>query len=156
MALTPDEERMKSDWVKQFGEDWEFRAETKEIARKKKPFYLDIWPKQHQVPIMYLWIKINWSQFSNRNLPFPMDYDNVPKAPGQRVLYALQGGWTIPKNDLNYLTSGPLYSENWELLVPENAYGWKAKLMRGWKVALWLSIIAGIVWSTYWLLNNHS
>ena len=33
MALMPNEERKKTDWVKKFGEDWEIRVETREIAR---------------------------------------------------------------------------------------------------------------------------
>jgi hypothetical protein len=156
MAITSDEEKEKSDRVKKFGEDWELRATTREIARKKKSWYLNIWPRQHQVKIMYLWIKINWSQFSNRNLPFPIDHDNVPKAPGQPVLYALLGGWTIPKNDLNCLTNGPLYSENWDLLVPEKSSGWRTALLRGRKVVLWISVAVGIAWGVYWFLNNPS
>jgi hypothetical protein len=156
MTLSPDEEKKKSDLVRQFGEDWELRAATREIVRKNKPWYSNIRPRQHQVKIMYLWIKINWSQFSNRNLPFPMDYDNIPKASGKPVLYALLGGWTILEDDLNYLTSGPLYSENWQLLVPEKTNQWKTALLRGWKITLWISVVVGIVWGAYWLLNNHS
>jgi len=157
MTLSPDEEKKKSDLVKQFGEDWELRAATREIAKKSKPWYSNIWPRQHRVQIMYLWIKINWSQFSNRNLPFPMDYDNIPKVPGQPVLYALLGGWTIPKADLNCLTSGPLFSDNWELLVPEKPKGWKSVIFSGKKAVLWISMaVVGIAWGTYWLLNNHS
>jgi hypothetical protein len=155
MALTLDEEEKKSALVKKFGEDWELRATTREIARKNKTWYLDVCPRQHQVKIMYLWIKINWSQFSNRNLPFPMDYDNMPKAPDQPVLYALLGGWTIPKGDLNCLTRGPLYSDNWELLVPEKISRWRTALSRGWKVILGTSVAVGIVWGAYWLFNNH-
>jgi len=85
MALTPNEERKKTDWVKNFGEDWEIRVETREIARKNKNGYFKIWPRQHEVEIMYLWIKINWSPFVNRNLPFPIDHKNMPKAPAQTV-----------------------------------------------------------------------
>jgi len=155
MALMPDDDKERAKLIRQFGEDWELRAKTREIARKSKPWYSNIWLRQHRVQIMYLWIKINWSQFSNRNLPFPMDYDNIPKVPGQPVLYALLGGWTIPKGDLNCLTSGPLYSESWELLVPEKISRWRTALSRGWKVILWISVAAGIVWGAYWLFNNH-
>ena len=156
MALMPDKEKEISDSVKLFGEDWELRATTREIARKNKPWYSNIWPRQHQVKIMYLWIKINWSQFSNRNLPFPMDYDNTPKAPGQPVLYALLGGWTIPKEDLIFLKNGPLYSENWELLIPEKTNGWRTALLRSKKAILCISVTIGTLWGAYWLLNNHS
>ena len=156
MTLTSDEEKERTQLVRLFGEDWEFRVDTREIARRKKVWYSNIWPRLHHVPIMYLWIKINWSQFSNSNLPFPIDHDNVPKEPGQPVLYALLGGWTIPKNDLNCLTSGPLYSDHWKLLVPEKTSGWRTALLRGRKVGLWISVVAGIAGITYWLLNNHS
>lgn len=155
MAPTPDNDKEKAKSIRQFGEDWEFRATTKEIARKNKAWYLDIWPRQHQVKIMYLWIKINWSQFANRNLPFPIDHNNAPKGPGQPVLYALLGGWTIPKNDLNYLMEGPLYSENWELLVPEKTSQWRTLFLKSRKVILWISVAVGIVWSAYWLFNNQ-
>lgn len=156
MALLPDEEKNKSDLVKQFGEDWELRAATLEITRKHKPWYSNVWPRQHQVKIMYLWIKINWSQFSNRNLPFPIDHDNIPKAPGQPVLYALLGGWTIPKEDLNYLAGGPLYSESWKLLVPKQTKGWGIALFRGRKAILWASTAIAIIGGAYWLFNNYS
>lgn len=125
MALTLAEQKQASDGVQMFGADWELRPATREIARKNKSGLLPIWPRQHKVPIMYLWIKINWSQFSNSNLPFPLDHDNLPKASGQPVLYALLGGWTIPKGDLPYLTDGPLYGESWDLLVPEKREGWQ-------------------------------
>ena len=151
MALTPGEEKQKSDWVRMFGEDWELRPATREIARKNKSWFLQVWPRQHKVPIMYLWIKFNWSQFSNSNLPFPLDYDNLPKTPGQPVLYAVLGGWTIPKRDLPYLTDGPLYGENWELLVPAKREGWQSLMIRGWKLALGAAAISGIAAGIFWL-----
>ena len=58
---------------------------TREIARKNKIWYLKLWPRHHRVGVMYLWIKINGSPFANRNLPFPIDHNNVPKAPAQTV-----------------------------------------------------------------------
>lgn len=150
MVLTPDEEKLRSNWVTQFGEDWELRAATREITRKNK---VKIWPRRHQVKTMYLWIKANWSQFANSNLPFPMDHDNLPKAPDQPVQYALLGGWTIPKSDLAYLTDGPLYDEHWELLIPERVEGWQAGLKRRWKTLLGGLLIVATAAGIFWFLN---
>lgn len=77
MALTPNEERKKTDWFKKFGEDLEIRGATREIARKNKNWYFKIWLRQHQVEIMYLWMKINWSSFANSNLPYPPPIDRL-------------------------------------------------------------------------------
>jgi hypothetical protein len=156
MASTSNEEKERTQLVRQFGEDWELRTATREIIRKNTAWYLDIWPRQHQVRIMYLWMKVNWSQYSNQNLPFPVDHDNVPKTPGQPVLYALLGGWTIPKKDLDYLTGGPLYSESWELLIPEKRKVWKNIIFRAKKSILWILITSVILLGSYLLLNNHS
>ena len=134
-----------------FGADWELRPATREIARKNKSGLLPIWPRQHKVPIMYLWIKINWSQFSNSNLPFPLDHDNLQKASGQPVLDGLLGGWSIPKRDLPYLTDGPLYGESWDWLVPEKREGGQSIIMRGWKLALGVAAIFGIAAGVYGL-----
>lgn len=150
MALTPEEENFRSNWITLFGEDWELRAATREIARKTK---VKIWPRRHRVKTMYLWIKVNWSQFANSNLPFPMDHDNLPKSPGQPVQFALLGGWTIPKSDLVYLTEGPLYDEHWELLVPERVEGWQPCLKRRWKTLFGVLLVSGIVAGIFWLLN---
>jgi len=85
MDLMPNEERKKADWINKFIEDWKIRAAIREIVRKIKNWYFKIWPRQRQVEIMYLWIKINGSPFANRTLPFPIDHDNMPKAPAQTV-----------------------------------------------------------------------
>ena len=149
MTSTSNEEKERTQLVRLFGEDWELRTATREIARKNKVWYLNIWPKQHQVKIMHLWIKINWSQFSNQNLPFPIDHDNVPKTPGQPVLYALLGGWTVPKKDLDYLAGGPLYGESWELLVPDKRRAWETVIFRGKKAILWILIATIILLGSY-------
>jgi len=67
------------------------------------------------------------------------------------VLYALLGGWTIPKGDLPYLTDGPLYGESWDLRVPEKREGWQSIIMRGWKLAFGVAAIFGIAAGVYGL-----
>ena len=48
---------------------------------------------------------------------------------GFPVKYEMQGGWTIPKGDLKYLSNGPLASEGLsEILVP-HALGWQRFLL---------------------------
>ncbi len=148
-----DEEKRRSQVIKQFGEDWELRSATREIARKNRVWYGSIWPRQHQVKTRYVWIKSNWSQFANSNLPFPMDHDNVPRSAGQPVQYALLGGWTIPKRDQIYLTDGPLYDEHWELLVPVEVEGWPAFLKRRWKTLFGIFVVSGTAAGIYWILN---
>lgn len=54
----------------------------------------------------------------------PINSDNMPIA-GFPMKYELQGGWTIPKDDLKYLMKGPLAAEGLkEVLVP-HALGWQ-------------------------------
>ncbi|MDH5763314.1 MAG: hypothetical protein OEZ51_10050 [Nitrospinota bacterium] len=151
--MASEEERKKAELVRQFGSDWVLRVETREIARKNKQWYELLWPRQYEVKTMYLWIKINWLPHANQNIPFPIDHDNLPKNSGKPVTYALLGGWTIPKRDLNLLTKGPLYNENWELLVPERTNAWKTALNRILGIAGVIIAISGVAWGVYWLFN---
>jgi hypothetical protein len=54
----------------------------------------------------------------------PIQSDNMPIR-GFPMKYELQGGWTIPRDDLKYLMKGPLASQGLsEVLVPA-ALGWQ-------------------------------
>jgi hypothetical protein len=77
--------------------------------------------------------------FSNQ-----IDGDNIP-IKGFPKKYALQGGWTIPRDDLIYLSDGPLASEDLhEVLVPP-ALGWSRFADAVKQFAPVVTVLSGII-----------
>ena len=77
--------------------------------------------------------------FSNQ-----IDGDNIP-IKGFPKKYALQGGWTIPQEDLKYLSDGPLASEDLhEVLVPP-ALGWARVVDAIKQLAPVVTVVSGLI-----------
>ncbi len=125
---TPDQLRNINALVERFDKDWFADTQTMEIRRKpregwRKAFDV-IWKRKHTVFALYWWVRRNWANERLIVHHYPVRSDNMP-IKGFPVKCELQGGWTIPKEDLRFLTHGPLASEGlYEILVPA-AVGWQ-------------------------------
>lgn len=154
MLPTPDDLRRIDQAVAAFDRDWYPDVATKEIRRKPRTHrkrLLDfLWRRKHTVFAMYWWAKQNWSSERLIVFSFPLRHDNMPLK-GFPVKTELQGGWTIPKDDLKYLKAGPLASEGLhEILVPADI-GWRRLLGFAKQVAPLATICsAGVTVATNW------
>ncbi|MDP1652385.1 MAG: hypothetical protein Q8L56_06655 [Rhodocyclaceae bacterium] len=145
---TPDQLRNIDNLVKLFDKDWFADTSTKEIRRKPIKGWrrvLDvIWKQKHTVFAMYWWIKHNWASERLIVHHYPMRSDNMP-IKGFPVKCELQGGWTIPKADLKYLTHGPLASEGLHEIIVPASHGWRYAFEVFKQFAPVVSIAAGAV-----------
>ncbi|MBU1964211.1 MAG: hypothetical protein KKD24_00170 [Proteobacteria bacterium] len=121
--MTPDMIRKRDEAVASVGKYWYLDFETKEIRRKPQNGVAALnqffWKKRHTVWQFYVWLRHRQAEEDAMPFPDQIDSDNIPLK-GYPKKYELKGGWTIPRNDLAYLTHGPLASEGrHEVLVPE-------------------------------------
>ena len=147
-TLTPDRIRHIAKKIGSIDLSWYFDTDTKEIRRKSLKGwrrYLDlIWRERHKVGELYWWINQNWADETLIVFSFPMRHDNMP-IQGFPMKFELQGGWSIPKADLRYLSDGPLTSEGRsEILVPANQ-GWRYAMELGKQFAPVFSIAAAVL-----------
>lgn len=148
MTITPDQIRCRDRALKSVGERWYLDFSTKEIRRKElskiQSMRQLLWRDRNTVWEFYVWLRHRQAEpdamcFSNQ-----IDGDNIP-IKGFPKKYCLQGGWTIPRGDLKYLSDGPLASEDLnEVLVPP-ALGWSrlADILR--QFAPVVTVVSGIV-----------
>ena len=122
MTLTPDLIRRRDLALKSVGARWYLNFKTREIRRRElsgidsiRQFF---WRDRNPVWEFYVWLRHQQAEPDARCFSNPIDGDNIP-IKGFPKKYALQGGWTIPQDDLKYLSDGPLASEDLhEVLVP--------------------------------------
>jgi hypothetical protein len=147
-APTPDQIRHIDKLVEDFDRDWFPDTSTKEIRRKPRLGWqrtLDVlWKRKHDVFAMYWWVKRNWASEHLIVFHYPVRSDNMP-IPGFPVKCELQGGWTIPKADLKYLTKGPLASEGLQSILVPASLGWRYVLELVRQVAPAFTIAGGSV-----------
>lgn len=125
---TPDQLRTIDKLVAEFEASWYLDGATKEIRRKPLSLWETLtnvfWKKRYSVFALYHWATRKWCLKEFNCYLFPIDHDNTP-IKGFPMKYELQGGWSIPQDDLAYLIKGPLASEGLhEILVPA-AMGWQ-------------------------------
>ncbi len=125
---TPDEMRKMQEAYESVGKYWYADLATKELRRRQPTGatkYVDLfWRKRHTVWQFYWWLARRRAQEDMIPLDNPIQSDNMPIR-GFPMKYELQGGWTIPRDDLKYLMKGPLASQGLsEVLVPA-ALGWQ-------------------------------
>jgi hypothetical protein len=148
VTLAPDLIRRRDRALKTVGERWYLDFKTKEIRRKDlsriesvRQFF---WRDRNTVWEFYVWLRHRQAEpdamcFSNQ-----IDGDNIP-IKGFPKKYALQGGWTIPRDDLIYLSDGPLASEDLhEVLVPP-ALGWSRFADAVKQFAPVVTVLSGII-----------
>ena len=104
---------------------WELAAEVREIRLKRVGFLGKIrrflWRPTFEVLGIYRWIMWTISDLENIYLPVPIRRDEI-RPSELPIKYQLQNGWTIPKDDLKFLKSGPLVSQNgYQVLVPADS-----------------------------------
>lgn len=145
---TPDQLRHIEKLVAEFDRDWFAATSTKEIRRKPRSrlqcareFF---WKPNHEVFALYWWVKYNWANERLIVFHYPIKNDNMP-IPGFPVKSELQGGWTIPKSDLKYLTKGPLASEGLGTILVPASLGWRYIFELGRQVAPLFTIVGGSV-----------
>jgi len=155
-APTPDQSREIGRAVKSFSEDWYVDFKTKEIRRNPiqgwRRWLNVIWKRKYPVFALYWWAKHNWASELLIVFPFPIQSDNMP-IEGFPMKYELLGGWTIPKDDLKYLTHGPLASEGLHNILVPASIGWQRIFEVIKQFAPVVSMAAGLVtlaanWST--------
>ncbi|EXI87719.1 MAG: hypothetical protein AW12_02027 [Candidatus Accumulibacter sp. BA-94] len=111
-----------------------------------------LWKPKYEVFAMYRWISRNWASERLVVFHYPIKSDNMPIT-GFPVKYELQGGWTIPKADLQFLTKGPLASERLHSILVPASLGWRYVFELFRQVAPVFTIAGGSVtvvsnWST--------
>ena len=138
------------------GERWYLDFKTHEIRRKELSTIESIrqlfWRDRNTVWEFYVWLRHRQAEADAMCFSNQIDGDNIP-IKGFPKKYALQGGWTIPQDDLKYLSGGPLASEDLhEILVPP-ALGWSRIADAVRQFAPVVTVVSGIVaiasnWST--------
>ena len=125
---TPDNIRRIDKLVEEFDRDWFADTSTKEIRRKPRSRLKRVseffWKPKHEFFALYWWVKRNWASERLIVFSYPIRSDNMPIS-GFPVKCELQGGWTIPKADLKYLTKGPLASEGLHTVLVPASLGWR-------------------------------
>jgi hypothetical protein len=125
---TPEQKRRIEKAKTELSEFWYVDFNTKEIRHKEssrlQKFIEIFWKKRNSVGELYWWIKYRFAKEDAMPFHFPIQSDNMP-IEGFPMKYELKGGWTIPSNDLKYLTKGPLASEGLSKVLVQHALGWK-------------------------------
>ena len=120
---TPDQQRRINEAYESVDQYWFVDLSTKELRRRPllgiRRLINSFWKKRHTVWEFYWWIRRRQAQDDMMPLDNPIRSDNTP-IKGVPTKYELQGGWTIPQDDMKYLIKGPLTSENnlTDILVP--------------------------------------
>lgn len=126
---TPEQQRKTREAYESVGKYWYTDLATQELRRKPLTglrWVINIfWKKRHTLWEFYWWLAYRRAQEDMIIYGNPIQSDNMPLK-GFPVKCELQGGWTIPRCDLKYLTHGPLASEGLgEILVPASI-GWRS------------------------------
>jgi len=158
MALTPDQQRKRKKDIELLAHDWEVFIPTLELRRKAKKgiwrYINRVWRRKHKVKTLYLWVAETFAQLQMMSHVVPLTHDNIQKPKNMPFIFALQGGWTIPKRDLRTLTHGPLLSETGDLLVKGGgrlSFYWN-KL---WPIIAGVATIGGLVRFVAWLFGGR-
>ncbi len=122
MGLTPEQQRNIDKERKSFEKSWYLDLATIEIRHKKIPWWQYpinlIYTKKNSIFSMYWYLKHErLNNEKSRGFDFPLINDQIP-IKGQPGKYQLKGFWNIPKQDLKFLSGGPLADQNMNLLVP--------------------------------------
>ena len=104
---------------------------------------------------MYCWLKWKFHKSDRQNLmafPFPLEHDNMP-IKGYPMKYRLTGGWTIPKQDLIYLSDGPLVTSDFQDILVSHELGrewFKSQVKLWWApvgvIGTLFAVAQGVVW----------
>jgi len=118
--LTPSEERKRKKQIDDFEKGWYADPSTSEIRHKKlskfQKFLNLFWKKKYKVSDMYWWSSWKWYGWNMMPYADAVKHDDIP-IKGFPRKYQLVNGWSIPKEDLDYLYEGPLIDENGNILV---------------------------------------
>ncbi len=102
--LSPSELRKRNKAIQYFDEHWYIDTQTYEIRHKQLSIF-------SRITDLYWWSSAKWYEL--RLMPYPdaIKRDDVPIIGFPRK-HQLKNGWTIPAEDLKYLTVGPLVDES--------------------------------------------
>ena len=137
-----------------FDEDWMIDTATKELRRKPRSWLRivrdSIFPRRHPVFALYWWLKRKFFKSDLEDyMPFgfPVEHDGMP-IPGYPMKYELVGEWRIPKQDLKYLSHGPLAERGTGKLLVTHEIGFeraRALLKQWWAAFGAFAIVLGVV-----------
>jgi len=119
--MSPSELRKREKAIADINEAWMVIPKTLEIARKPRSRYQRFiglfWKNRYRVSNLYWWQSKKWASSEMMLFPDAIKHDDIPLK-GYPRKHILQGGWTIPKEDLAVLYEGPLLAQSGnEILV---------------------------------------
>ena len=148
---SPDHQRRMIEAREEVARYWYTDLKTKELRRKPLlgfgRWVNTIWKKRHTVWQFYWWLAYRRAEEDMIVFSNPIQSDNMP-IKGFPMKYELLGGWTIPKDDLRYLKSGPLAAEGLQHILVDASLGWPRILELMRQFAPVVTIIAGLVTTT--------
>ncbi|MEW8178552.1 MAG: hypothetical protein AB2754_15835 [Candidatus Thiodiazotropha endolucinida] len=118
--LSPSEARNREKKIKLFDDNWYTDPSTMEIRHRELNLFEKaiglFWKRKYKVSDMYWWSSWKWYGWDMMPYPDAVKHDDIP-IKGFPRKHQLVNGWSIPKEDLNYLYDGPLIDEHGSLLV---------------------------------------
>ena len=124
------------------------RVQLKQQKNIWRRYYLK-WFKRFRVKELYAWMQSTWATQEMMPHPTSIKHDDFKITKElEKIIprgYQLQGDWTIPESNLQFIVDGPLLSQNGERLLVKAHGRLISALIYISKYGNLLSVILGIV-----------